>query len=270
MQIPKFSYRPKSHSVSYMEVTRAEGHTVKAYHMHDHEEVVLIDSENDCKLTNNGNALKVSTPAILLNRAGTFHETETVYTGSYHSRVVFFHPQNMKDLPEELQFSKLFESDMTVLPLTKEQLAFFTPLFDQLKTRPMVQKRLLLLCILSQMVEMVESGVRPLVVNARHTYIFDVIEFIQASDNQRTAVELAERFHVSVNKLKLNFKEITGISVAAFCRLGRLQKAQALLDSTALELSQIAKKCGFSDESYFIESFRKFYGITPGAYRRNK
>ena len=64
--------------------------------------------------------------------------------------------------------------------------------------------------------------------------------------------------------------EITGVSVAVFCRRVRLQKAQALLDTTNLELNQIAEKCGFSDESYFIESFRKAYGITPGAYRRQR
>lgn len=270
MHIHKFSYRPKTQSISYIEVSRSVGHTVTAYHMHDHEEIVLIDSKSVCKLTNNGNAVVLRTPAILLNRAGTFHETETVVQGDYHSRVAFFHPQNMKGLPEELRFSGLFDPDMLVLPLTPEQLHLFVPLFDLLKERPMAQKRLLLLCILSQMQQLITEGLQPIAVDARHTYIFDVIETIQATNGQYTAAELADRFHVSQSKLKSDFKEITGVSVAVFCRRGRLQKAQALLESTTLELSQIAAQCGFSDESYFIESFRKFYGTTPGAYRRGR
>ena len=270
MQIHKFAYRPKSQSISYMDVYRQEGHRVKYYHMHDHEEIVLVDSVGTCRLVNNGNGVVFETPAILMNRAGTYHETEAILQGDYHSRVVFFHPQNMRGLPEELSFGELFKNDMLILPLNREQLAAFTPLFDMLEKRSMTQKRLLLLCILSQMQQLVRSGVRPVTTDAHHTYIFDALERIHGANGQVTTGELAERFHVSQSKLKQDFKRVTGMSVAVFCRRVRLQQAQALLDSTDLELSQIAKKCGFSDESYFIESFRKTYDITPGAYRRQR
>lgn len=270
MQIHKFAYRPKSQSVSYMDVYRQEGHRVEAYHMHDHEEIVLVDSVGTCRLVNNGNSVVFETPVILMNRAGTYHETEAVLQGDYHSRVVFFHPQNMQNLPEELACRELFESDMLILPLTQEQLSQFTPLFDMVEKRPMAQKRLLVLCILSQMQLLIREGVKPVTTDAHHTYIFDVLEAIQEANGQLTAGELADRFHVSGSKLKKDFREVTGVSVAVFCRRVRLQQAQALLDSTNLELTQVAKRCGFSDESYFIESFRKAYGITPGAYRRKR
>ena len=270
MRIHKFFYKPKSQSISYMEVSRPEGHQVVAYHMHDHEEIVLVDTEGMCRLVNNGNIVVFQTPVILLNRAGTYHETEAVLKGDYHSRVVFFHPQNLHDLPDEMQYSRLFTNDMLILPLTREQVAEFAPLLDLLEERPMDQKRLLLLCILSQMEKLLEQGVQPVTTDAHHTYIFDVIEAIQLAREQYTVAQLSEKFHVSAGKLKKDFREITGVSVAVFCRRVRLQKAQALLDTTNLELNQIAEKCGFSDESYFIESFRKAYGITPGAYRRQR
>lgn len=270
MQIHKFAYRPKSQSISYKEVNRKEGHQVEFYHMHDHEEIVLVDSVGICRLVNNGNSLVFQTPVILMNRAGTYHETEAVLQGDYHSRVIFFHPQNMQGLPEEMACRELFANDMLILPLTGEQLELFVPLFDMLEHRPMGQKRLLMLCILHQMQTLIRSGTKPVTTDAHHTYIFDVLEAIQTANGQLTAGELAGRFHVSQSKLKKDFKEITGVSVAVFCRRVRLQQGQALLDSTELELSQIAQKCGFSDESYFIESFRKAYGITPGAYRRRR
>ena len=270
MQIHKFSYKPKSQSISHMEVHREEGHQVAVYHMHDHEELVLVDSAGTCRFVNNGSSVVLETPAIVINRAGTYHETETVLQGDYHSRVVFFHPQNLQELPEEMACKELFANDMLLLRLTEEQLDSFSELLDLLEKRPMEQKRLLLLCILSQLRQLIRSGAQPLTTNAHQTYIFDVIEAIQATHRQCTVAELAERFHVSGSKLKTDFKDITGVSVAVFSRRVRLQKAQALLDSTQLELSQITEKCGFSDESYFIESFRKTFGITPGAYRRKR
>ena len=268
MQSQKFTYRPKSQSVSYMEVCRPEGYRVRSYHMHDHEEIVLVDTKGLCRLVNNGNSLVYETPVILMHRAGTYHETEAILQGDYHSRVVFFHPQNLQNLPEELACRELFENDMLILPLEPEQLAQFQPLFDMLEQRPMAQKRLLMLCILNQMQALIRSGVKPVTTDVHHTYIFDVLETIQTKNGQVTGEELAQQWHVSHSKLKKDFKEVTGVSVAVFCRRVRLQQAQALLDTTDWEQARIARTCGFSDESYFIESFRKAYGITPGAYRR--
>jgi len=266
----KFAYRPKSQSISYMEVDRQEGYRAATYHMHDHEEIVLVDTAGICRVVNNGNSVVYETPAILINRAGTFHETEAVLQGDYRSRVVFFHPQNLQDVPEEMACKELFANDMLILSLKQEQLDDFLPLFDLLQRRPMVQKRLILLCILSQIKLLIQEGVQPITTNAHHTYIFDVLETIQSTTNQYSIAELARMAHVSESKLKSDFKKITGVTVAVFCRRVRLQKAQALLETTNLEIFQISEKCGFSNESYFIESFRKAYGITPGAYRRSR
>lgn len=270
MQIQKFRYSPKKKSVSILNVCRAEGHRVRSYHMHDHQEIVLVYSHCTYRVANNGNFLEVRGPVILVNRAGTFHEADTVLQGEYRSHVAYIHPQNLQELPESMQYRRLFENDLLILPLTDDQLERLVVLFEMTRGRPVDQQRLLLLCILSEMEQLIRQGVEPVITNAHRTYIFDVIERIQDASRSYTATELAEMFHVSKSKLWTDFRQITGVSLAVFSRRVRLQQAQILLETTNLEIVQIAHKCGFSDESYFISSFRKAFGTTPGAYRRGK
>jgi AraC family transcriptional regulator len=49
----------------------------------------------------------------------------------------------------------------------------------------------------------------------------------------------------------------------------RIDKARDLLMNTRLPLSDIAVRCGFSDQSGFNRSFKRMYGSTPGIWRRN-
>ena len=34
--------------------------------------------------------------------------------------------------------------------------------------------------------------------------------------------------------------------------------------------TEVAEKCGFSSESYFIQFFYKHMGMSPGSYRKNR
>jgi AraC-like DNA-binding protein len=49
----------------------------------------------------------------------------------------------------------------------------------------------------------------------------------------------------------------------------RIDKARELLMNTRLPLSDIAVRCGFTDQSGFNRSFKRMYGITPGIWRRS-
>ena len=79
---------------------------------------------------------------------------------------------------------------------------------------------------------------------------------------------LARELTVSRVQLYRKVKTMTGRSTSAFIRLLRLQKAQLLLTTTELNISEIAYKVGFTDPSYFTRVFREEYGITPSEWRR--
>ena len=48
----------------------------------------------------------------------------------------------------------------------------------------------------------------------------------------------------------------------------RLRKAEILLTSTNRKVTDIGYETEFSSISYFIETFRKTYGVSPNAFRK--
>lgn len=64
------------------------------------------------------------------------------------------------------------------------------------------------------------------------------------------------------------FKKYTGESIFSYLRSYRLEQSTYLLSVTSLSVTEIAYVCGFSSASYYIEHFRKQFGLTPLKYRQ--
>ena len=59
-----------------------------------------------------------------------------------------------------------------------------------------------------------------------------------------------------------------GCSVQEYTRVQRLDYAARLIRKDKLPLSAIAHECRFSDQSHLTRSFKRYFGQTPGAYKR--
>lgn len=270
MQDYKFAYLPKRRIVSCRPVRRCLGPTTDKIHMHDSAELTLITTKAAGLVVSNGNSFRIQTPALIWNREGAFHELLEVYEQDVDCYACFYKATLFSEIPKALRCESLFEnSDMLVLQLTQRQLESFLPLFELLRTAPIPQQRLLLLCIFDQMSQLVCSGLEPIRSGTTLTYIFEVAALLQNPDQESLTLEaLAKRFHVSGSKLKTDFKKVTDMPIHTFRRHVQLQSARILLETTNQELAQIAYACGFTDESYFIRAFRKEFGMTPGTYRK--
>ena len=77
---------------------------------------------------------------------------------------------------------------------------------------------------------------------------------------------------VSWSKYKLihGFREQWNTTPMLYLTSIRLQQACHMLESTVLSVDLIAEQCGYSSTSYFIQSFKKKYGITPQTYRNRQ
>jgi two-component system response regulator YesN len=49
-----------------------------------------------------------------------------------------------------------------------------------------------------------------------------------------------------------------------------VKKARRLLRETDLTVNEIGRSVGFPNDNYFIKTFKKWSGQTPGAYRRDR
>ena len=62
------------------------------------------------------------------------------------------------------------------------------------------------------------------------------------------------------------FARYTGLSVLAWARSQRMERAATLLRTTSLRASEVARMVGFADPLYFSRVFRATYGVPPSTY----
>lgn len=79
--------------------------------------------------------------------------------------------------------------------------------------------------------------------------------------------ELAEEYYLSYVQFSRRFKAAVGITVQDYITEMRLKKAKTLLADSDLTIKQIALNCGFANEYYFSNFFRKHQSISPSEFR---
>lgn len=78
--------------------------------------------------------------------------------------------------------------------------------------------------------------------------------------------ELAESVCMSPLTLLRSFREEVGCTPHVYRTARRLAVARKLVREGG-ELAAVAVRCGFTDQSHFTNTFRKWTGMTPGQYR---
>lgn len=63
------------------------------------------------------------------------------------------------------------------------------------------------------------------------------------------------------------FGQQIGVSPYKYMHLCRISRAQILLRTTKMNVTEIAEQVGYSDSVIFIRHFKAFNGMTPGEYR---
>lgn len=83
------------------------------------------------------------------------------------------------------------------------------------------------------------------------------------SDADFTVMHLCQKIRLSQPQLYRKVKALTGKSIASYMRSVRLHKAKEMLQTTALNVSEVAYEVGFTEPSYFSRSFLEEFGFSP-------
>ncbi|ERJ59121.1 helix-turn-helix domain-containing protein [Sphingobacterium paucimobilis] len=86
--------------------------------------------------------------------------------------------------------------------------------------------------------------------------------------NQLDLQQLAEQIGISAVHLSRTFPRYFGEDLSRFIRRRKIELSRELLDQGELSNASIAYQCGFADESHFIKTFKNYYGMTPGDYKK--
>ncbi|MDR1213096.1 MAG: helix-turn-helix domain-containing protein [Propionibacteriaceae bacterium] len=82
-----------------------------------------------------------------------------------------------------------------------------------------------------------------------------------------TLADMAETGHLSIRSLQRRFAEQVGLSPSAWLIRERVRAAQELLESSALDVSQVASRVGFGSADLLRKHFCPLVGTTPTRYR---
>jgi AraC-like DNA-binding protein len=85
--------------------------------------------------------------------------------------------------------------------------------------------------------------------------------------SSRTIPDIATEIGSSEGELRRVIKTMTGMTPKAYLLAVRMETAQSLLTDTADPISQIGRRCGYDDPSYFTRVFTRFTGTSPTRFR---
>lgn len=79
--------------------------------------------------------------------------------------------------------------------------------------------------------------------------------------------DLAQAAEMSVAQLERTARRVLGLSPKQLVMRFRLEEGLGLLRTTDLPIAEVARRCGYYDQSAFSRHFRKVVGTSPAAYR---
>lgn len=100
--------------------------------------------------------------------------------------------------------------------------------------------------------------------------IVDIVSYISDNISTVTLEDISKRFHYSPRQISRLINAHTGMNFSDYLRRFRLGKGAYLLARTDLPAEKIAEIVGYCQRSSFDKEFKKHYGKTPAAYRREK
>lgn len=103
----------------------------------------------------------------------------------------------------------------------------------------------------------------------RNNAVQIVVERVRQDCSQPWSIDsLAEEIHVNASYLSHLFKEQIGQCFTDYLASLRIAKAEELICTTNMSLSQIGEQVGYSDPNYFSRVFKKRKGIGPREFAK--
>lgn len=101
------------------------------------------------------------------------------------------------------------------------------------------------------------------------SYIKKAIDYMQCYYNSNITIEdISSHFHISTYHFQRIFKQHTGDTPYQYLMKIRIRKAVELLNSQHYSMGEIARLCGFINQSHFSTVFKQSIGTPPSEYRK--
>ena len=100
--------------------------------------------------------------------------------------------------------------------------------------------------------------------------IQDILDYTQMHENEKITVSmLAMHFNYSESYIIQKFKKEMGVSFPEYLRQKKILLSVRMLENGET-VQETAKKIGFSDVKSYVKCFKKYIGVAPNVYKKER
>ncbi len=250
------------------------GNTPAPLHSHEFHELFYVLRGNVTTRVQN-NIFTFSGGDALLVPAGVLHET-TTFENTQRIAISFFIEKDKKEKSSS-QFSQFISVlKQGIVPLSdfigdqafKRLAHYYYSSYDD--------KSELIRACLHEIIVLIKASVKtdgtvspsPIVfeTSAYRNYVID--NYISSEFKTANLKDLSEKLHLSPQQTERLVKKLYGQSFREYLNFFKMRYAADLLLNTQMTSAEISSELGYSYPHSFLTAFKKQYGKTPLAYRK--
>ncbi|TDL76676.1 response regulator [Rhodococcus qingshengii] len=104
--------------------------------------------------------------------------------------------------------------------------------------------------------------------STRNEDVIKAQKYVQTHLGEKISLtEVAEHLHLNSSYFSRMYKKETGEGFIEYVTRVKMEKALELLDQSVKAVEQIAYELGFESKSYFLKTFKRFYGLSPKSFK---
>lgn len=218
----------------------------------------------------------VNSQDILFLKSGNYVMSEML--DDYYEAILFMYNDNLLidfikkyDLP--FGEKNLFNSNILKIEKSSKFEIFQSSVLSYLKTTTLNQESIIKLKLEEAFLNILES-------NSKDEFK-GFLSSIYLNNSFKTKIEkefdidknillFAKEFNLTDLAFRNKFKDSFGTTPKKWQNEKKLEKAKLLLETTEYNVTQVCQKSGFDNISWFIQTFKNEYGITPKQIKNNK
>ena len=256
------------------------GNVQPFFHWHSHYEITIIQ-EGKYVIESNSKIISSDKPGICVHRPYCLHRGNADKAVEYIRDVIFVSKRIFNMFPSDLVDRSVFaDANFIFVRPDSEELSEVLTLCDMLyksvgnnifTPSDYDEKKgaLLAALIFHDIMKILKSG-RGEAYSTRHSYIQDALQLISENLSEPMTVdELAGKFGVGHTKFADDFKAVTGSTYKKYLTDLRMNRARELLLAGSSVINA-SLETGFSGESQFISTYKRYFGETPGRFAKVK
>lgn len=247
------------------------------YHCHDFLELSIVTS-GSANYCIDGNDYVIKKGEILISNPGLYHMETPIEDSKYTQLHIGVHNFKLSDIRDNYIDNK---GVGPVIKFKKYENEFFKCCDEIIKEEKMkrvgyplvlkslVMKLLIILCREFESEEKQEDEYNCLFQSSeKQNIVREIIDYMNKNYMCDISLDkISKNMYLSPVYISKIFKEEIGDSPINHLIKIRLSKAEDLLKDKSIPIKVVAQRVGYNDAYHFSKLFKKYYGISPSAFR---